>query len=210
MQGKGHWPKSRGAPYSLSREADRAVEASALPVRVSAAARRGPRGALPSGGQLESERSPPPGLRLRQAKLSRKSNQVARGRIRRFESYMPSQPVHLQRVTYGSRSESINLQMRCHELNIDETVPSGAISSQIPISSFGRSAGCRSAAPRTARGSSGFPGLCRTPHCGALYSVTHSRRSKSDSNVATCVVLPADHGRVGFNQGSDLQAYSSA
>ena len=25
-------------------------------------------------------------------------------------------------------------------------------------------------------------------HCGALYSVTHSRRSKSDSNVATCVV----------------------
>ena len=26
------------------------------------------------------------------------------------------------------------------------------------------------------------------PHCGALYSVTHSRRSKSDSNVATCVV----------------------
>jgi hypothetical protein len=34
-----------------------------------------------------------------------------------------SQPVHLQRVTYGSRSESINLQMRCHELNIDETVP---------------------------------------------------------------------------------------
>jgi hypothetical protein len=33
---------------------------------------------------------------------------------------------------------------------------------QIPISSLGRSAGCRSAAPRTARGSSGFPGLCRT------------------------------------------------
>jgi hypothetical protein len=33
---------------------------------------------------------------------------------------------------------------------------------QIPISSLGRSPGCRSAAPRTARGSSGFPGLCRT------------------------------------------------
>ena len=31
--------ESRGAPYSLSREADRAGEASALPVRVSAAAR---------------------------------------------------------------------------------------------------------------------------------------------------------------------------
>jgi hypothetical protein len=26
------------------------------------------------------------------------------------------------------------------------------------------------------------------PYCGALYSVTHSRRSKSDSNIATCVV----------------------
>ena len=43
--------------------------------------------------QLARERSPPPGLRLRQAKLSRKSNQVARGRIRRFEFYMPSQAV---------------------------------------------------------------------------------------------------------------------
>ena len=62
--------------------------------------------------QLEREGSPPPGLRLPQAKLSRKSNQVARSRIRRFESYMPSHAVHLQCVTYGSRSESINLQMR--------------------------------------------------------------------------------------------------
>jgi hypothetical protein len=26
------------------------------------------------------------------------------------------------------------------------------------------------------------------PHCGALYSVTHSRRSKSESNIAKCVV----------------------
>ena len=43
--------------------------------------------------QLEREGSPPPGLRLPQAKLSRNSNQVARGRIRRFESYMPSQAV---------------------------------------------------------------------------------------------------------------------
>ena len=48
--------------------------------------------------QLEREGSPPPGLRLPQAKLSRKSNQVARGRIRRFKSYMPSQAVGLRRV----------------------------------------------------------------------------------------------------------------
>ena len=33
------------------------------------------------------------GLALSQAKLSRNSSQIARGRIRRFESYMPSQPV---------------------------------------------------------------------------------------------------------------------
>jgi transcription elongation factor Elf1 len=26
------------------------------------------------------------------------------------------------------------------------------------------------------------------PHCGALYSVTYSRRSKADSNIAECVV----------------------
>ena len=36
--------------------------------------------------QLSREGSPPPGLRLPQAKLSRNSNQIARGRIRRFES----------------------------------------------------------------------------------------------------------------------------
>jgi hypothetical protein len=39
------------------------------------------------------EGSSPPGLRLPKAKLSRKSNQVARGRIRRFESDMPSHAV---------------------------------------------------------------------------------------------------------------------
>jgi hypothetical protein len=43
--------------------------------------------------QLGREWSPPPGLRLPQAELSRKSNQVARGRIRQFESDMPSQAV---------------------------------------------------------------------------------------------------------------------
>jgi predicted Zn finger-like uncharacterized protein len=26
------------------------------------------------------------------------------------------------------------------------------------------------------------------PHCGALYSVTHSQLSKSESNIAKCVV----------------------
>ena len=37
--------------------------------------------------QLAREGSPPPGLRLPQAELSRKSNQIARRRIRRFESF---------------------------------------------------------------------------------------------------------------------------
>ena len=43
--------------------------------------------------QLAREGSPPPGLRLPQAELSRKSNQVALAQIRRFESDMPSQAV---------------------------------------------------------------------------------------------------------------------
>ena len=43
--------------------------------------------------QLEREGSPPPSLRLAQAKLSRNSKQVALGRIRQFESYMPSHAV---------------------------------------------------------------------------------------------------------------------
>ena len=37
---------------------------------------------------------------LPQAKLSRKSNQVARGRIRRFESYMPSQAVRSSNASH--------------------------------------------------------------------------------------------------------------
>jgi hypothetical protein len=45
--------------------------------------------------QLVREGSPPLGLRLPQAKLSRISNQIARGRIRQFESDMPSQAVRL-------------------------------------------------------------------------------------------------------------------
>jgi hypothetical protein len=44
-------------------------------------------------GVLGIHRSPPPGLRLPQAKLLRNSNQIARGRIRRFESYHPSHAV---------------------------------------------------------------------------------------------------------------------
>jgi hypothetical protein len=47
--------------------------------------------------QLEREGSPAPDLRLAQAKLSRNSNQIARGRIRQFESYMPSHAVSLHR-----------------------------------------------------------------------------------------------------------------
>jgi hypothetical protein len=43
--------------------------------------------------QLAREGSPPPRLRPPQAELSRKSNQIARGRIRRFESDMPSHAV---------------------------------------------------------------------------------------------------------------------
>jgi hypothetical protein len=45
--------------------------------------------------QLAGEGSPPPGLRLSQAELSRKSNQLARARIRQFESYMPRHAVGL-------------------------------------------------------------------------------------------------------------------
>jgi hypothetical protein len=69
--------------------------------------------------QLHREGSPPPGLRLPQAKLSRKSNQVARGRIRQFESYMPRQAVRsaltspaasLRRtVAMSSRNEASSL-----------------------------------------------------------------------------------------------------
>jgi hypothetical protein len=43
--------------------------------------------------QLAREGSPQPGSRLPQAKLSRSSNQIARGRIRQFEPYMPSHAV---------------------------------------------------------------------------------------------------------------------
>src|SRR5204863_8693541 len=43
--------------------------------------------------QLEREGSPLPRLRLPRAKFSREPNQVARGRIRGFESDMPSQTV---------------------------------------------------------------------------------------------------------------------
>jgi hypothetical protein len=45
--------------------------------------------------QLEREGSPLPRLRLPRAKLTRKPNQVARGRIRRFESDMPRHAVRL-------------------------------------------------------------------------------------------------------------------
>jgi len=40
--------------------------------------------------------------------------------------------------------------------------------------------------PLTAPNSKAGSFFC--PHCGALYSVTHSRLAKSESNVAKCVV----------------------
>ena len=49
--------------------------------------------------QLAREGSPPSALRLPQTKLSRKSNQIARGRIRQFESDMPSHAVSFSRGT---------------------------------------------------------------------------------------------------------------
>ena len=54
--------------------------------------------------QLEREGSPPPGLRLPQAKLSRKSNQVARGRICWFESTCPATQSFVQPGHIGDRS----------------------------------------------------------------------------------------------------------
>jgi hypothetical protein len=51
----------------------------------------------------EREGSPTPDLRLPQAKLSRNLNQVARGRIRRFESCIPSHAVGLRRGRPGVR-----------------------------------------------------------------------------------------------------------
>ena len=45
------------------------------------------------------------------------------------------------------------------------------------------------------------------PSCGALYAVTYSRPSSSDSTNKVCG-LPTGHGRVEFNQRSHLQARS--
>jgi hypothetical protein len=43
--------------------------------------------------QLAREGSPPPDCAFLRPSCSRQSNQIALGRIRQFESYMPSQPV---------------------------------------------------------------------------------------------------------------------
>jgi hypothetical protein len=51
--------------------------------------------------QLTGEVSPPPELRPPQVKLPRNYNQIARRRIRQFESDMPSQAVGLQCVLNG-------------------------------------------------------------------------------------------------------------
>ena len=47
------------------------------------------------------------------------------------------------------------------------------------------------------------------PHCGALYAVTYSRLSNSDSNVAKCVVCGQIMDKWDFNEGAYLQAHSS-
>jgi hypothetical protein len=54
--------------------------------------------------QLAREGSLPPDLRLPQAKLSRNSNQIVRGRIRQFESYMPSHAVYSLPGIRGAQS----------------------------------------------------------------------------------------------------------
>ena len=68
--------------------------------------------------QLAREGSPPPRLRLPQAELSRKSNQIARGRIRGFESDMPSQAVGLQQPnaarSMASRVEDVPRDFGTH------------------------------------------------------------------------------------------------
>jgi DDE superfamily endonuclease len=59
------------------------------------------------------EGSSPPGLRLPKAKLSRKSNQVARGRIRRFESDMPSHPVGLRVAAVSDKNQRLGRNDYC-------------------------------------------------------------------------------------------------
>jgi hypothetical protein len=58
--------------------------------------------------QLAREGSPPPACCLRRAKLSQNSNEIARGRIRQFESSQPSQadrslPANLRSRRRGDR-----------------------------------------------------------------------------------------------------------
>src|SRR5436190_23650684 len=81
--------------------------------------------------QLEREGSPAPGLRLPQAELSRKSNQVARARIRRFESSMPSHAVGLSAsplVSAGVRGDSspVGEGRKCRQLERRQSESFGA------------------------------------------------------------------------------------
>ena len=77
----GHVCVGRGKYNAARRAKDRLLNWPELQIRIT---------------QLVCDGSPPPGLRLPPAKLSRKSNWVARGRIWQFESDMPSQPVRLR------------------------------------------------------------------------------------------------------------------
>ena len=47
------------------------------------------------------------------------------------------------------------------------------------------------------------------PHCGALYSVTHSRLFQERQQCRKMCGLPANHGQVGFNQHANLQAHAT-
>jgi hypothetical protein len=83
--------------------------------------------------QLAREGSLPPGLRLSQAELSRKSNQLARARIRQFESDMPSQAVqslwgvsdaekyarHSGASGYATRRAEVSLAQQLADLRCD-------------------------------------------------------------------------------------------
>jgi hypothetical protein len=70
--------------------------------------------------ELVREGSPPPGLRLLQTKLSRNSNQIARRRIRWFESYMPSHAVWSPSLHVKRRLTQNGTVPKCIERIIDQ------------------------------------------------------------------------------------------
>ena len=73
--------------------------------------------------QLGREGSPPPGLRPPQAKLSRNSNEVARGRILWFESYMASHAVGLREGRFGGKQPDLSAVRRDERLATRAAIP---------------------------------------------------------------------------------------